>query len=310
MVSTYAQIIQNVWNGNDQKFEMFKFVPTSTNSVFMKIISIIVFTLTLFSLISCQEKSVNQASEDGANASEVLHSQTILYQSNGKSYQSYAAYTGDSTTIRPVVLIIPEWWGINDYVKSRADQLANLGYFSMVVDFYGDGKVTENPTDAEEWATPFYQNPNLGKAAFQNALAELKKFPQANSDEVAVIGYCFGGAQALNMARQFKELKGAVSFHGNLMTGVKPTNNQVKILVLNGEDDSFVSQEEISSFKSEMDSAKIDYQFINYPGAIHSFTNPHATEVGKKFGMKVAYNKEADEKSWTELQHFLAKIFK
>ncbi len=180
----------------------------------------------------------------------------------------------------------------------------------MVVDFYGEAKVVTTPDEAEKLATPFYENPQLAKQVFDVAKEKVLSFKNIDKNKMAVIGYCFGGAQALNMARQETDLKGAVSFHGNLETGVNANNNSVKILVCNGEDDSFVSKEEIASFKKEMDSSKIDYKFINYPNAVHSFTNPASTEVGKKFDMKIAYNKEADEKSWQEMKTFFEEIFK
>ena len=114
----------------------------------------------------------------------------------------------------------------------------------------------------------------------------------------------------LNMARQNPDLKGVVSFHGNLMTGVKPNNNKVKVLVCNGAADNFVPEKEIEEFKKEMTENKIDYQFINYPNAVHAFTNPNSTAVGKKFNMNIAYNKPADVKSWKKMKTFLSKIFK
>ena len=207
-------------------------------------------------------------------------------------------------------MVIPEWWGLNDYAKKRAEMLAELGYFAMAVDYYGDGKVVDNPTDAESNAKPFYGSAELAKATFDGAKAQLANYPNADSKKVAVIGYCFGGAQALNMARQESDLKGAVSFHGNLMTGVKPQNNTVPMLIANGANDSFVPAEEIAAFKKEMDSAKVKYTFIDYPNSLHAFTNPASTEVGKKFNMKIAYNKEADEKSWQEMKTFLEGIFR
>lgn len=239
-----------------------------------------------------------------------LTTKEITYSSEGKTFKSFAAFAGDSAKVRPVVLVIPEWWGLNDYARYRAEKLAGLGYFAMALDFYGDGKIAANPEEAQKLAGPFYQNPAPAKSAFDAARNALSEFPNADTNKIAVIGYCFGGAHALNMARQESDLKGAVSFHGNLMTGVKPNNNSVKILVLNGEADTFVPKEEINAFKSEMDSAKISYKFVDYPGAVHAFTNPDATETGKKFGLKIAYDKNADEKSWEELEDFLAGIFK
>ncbi len=278
--------------------------------------SIKMMTFLLFSgiiLFSCEKRETNPAGEpetEDTVSDETISENEVSYTFEGKNFKSYVYFKGDTTSLKPVVLVVPEWWGVNDYAKSRAKQLADLGYFAMAVDFYGNGKVVDNPGDAQKLATPFYENPGLAKQAYGAAKSELSKFPNADISKMAIIGYCFGGAQALNMARQDADLKGAVSFHGSLMTGVKPNNNSVKILVLNGEADTFVPAEEIAGFKSEMDSAKIDYKFINYPGAVHAFTNPDATEVGKKFGLKIEYNKQADENSWKELESFLTDVFK
>ena len=232
------------------------------------------------------------------------------YSSEGKNFKSYVAYDASKKGKLPVVMIVPEWWGVNDYAKYRAKKIAELGYFAMVVDMYGEGKSVETPKEAQELATPFYQNATLAKQNFDAAISHIKDFKNANVNKVAAIGYCFGGAMVLNMARQNPDLKGVVSFHGNLMTGVKPNNNQVKVLVCNGAADTFVPEAEIVAFKKEMDENKTDYKFINYPNAIHAFTNPNSTAIGKKYNLKVAYNKSADLKSWEELKLFLVKIFK
>lgn len=270
--------------------------------------SLIISCLFCFSfLFNCQKNNPNQNKKQ-ATADSIVQ-KTISYSDGEKTYISFIAYKGDSLQKKPVVLVIPEWWGNNDYAKKRAIMLAELGYFAMAMDFYGDGKVVEDPKEAGELATPFYDDAQLGKLAFDAGRKELAQYKNADASKIAVIGYCFGGAQSLNMARQEADLKGAVVFHGNLMTGVKPNNNKVKILVLNGEADTFISQEEIAAFRKEMDSAQIAYSFHNYPNAIHAFTNPAATEIGKKYGIKVAYNKEADQKSWEKMKLFLKEIF-
>jgi dienelactone hydrolase len=276
----------------------------------MKITLPLLLLAFLLSLSSCFKKSEKvMLSEIGEKAPVKVETKTVEYQLNGKTYKSFAAYQ-DGADKSPVVFVIPEWWGLNDYAKNRAKQLAELGYFALAVDFYGNGESVETPEEATKLSGPFYGNAVLAKETFDAAKKSIAKFPSADLSQTAVIGYCFGGAQALNMARQEADLKGVVSFHGNLMTGVKPNNNDVPYLVLNGEDDSYVPQKERDAFKKQMDSAQIDYQFINYPGAIHSFTNPNSTAIGKKYDMKVAYNKSADEKSWQEMKTFFDKIFK
>ena len=279
----------------------------------MKIISIALLSCSLLFAFSCQEE---KKTDDISNLKSVkstsgkMTTEEVSYDIDGKNFKSFVAYTGAADEVKPVVMVLPEWWGVTDYVKDRAKKLAELGYFAMVVDYYGEGKTVDNPEQASKLAEPFYKIPINAKLMFDKAKAQLLKFPNANYEKIAAIGYCFGGAQALNMARQEDELKGVVSFHGNLMTGIKPKNNDVKILVCNGEADTYVPAEEIAAFKKQMDSAKIDYKFINYPDALHSFTNPASTEIGKKYDMKVAYNKEADEKSWNEMKVFLEDIFK
>lgn len=277
----------------------------------MKIYLPILLFACLLSVSSCKKSEKTMLSEIGEKAadSSQVKTQTVEYQLNGKTYKSFAAYQNNDDK-KPVVFVIPEWWGLNDYAKSRAKQLADLGYFALAVDFYGNGKSVETPDEATKLSSQFYGNAVLAKETFDAAKKSIAKFPSADLTQTAVIGYCFGGAQALNMARQESDLKGVVSFHGNLMTGVKPNNNNVPYLVLNGEDDSYVPQKERDAFKKQMDSAEIDYQFINYPGAIHSFTNPNSTAIGKKYNLKVAYNKNADEKSWAAMKDFFNKIFK
>ena len=278
----------------------------------MKIFKIIALFCSLLITFSCQEKK--EENIDNLNSvkstSGELTTEEVSYDIDGKTHKSFVAYEGTAEDMKPVVMVLPEWWGVTEYTKDRAKQLAELGYFAMVVDYYGEGKTVDNPDEAAKLSGEFYKVPINARLKFDKAKAQLLKFDNADYNKIAVIGYCFGGAQALNMARLQDELKGVVSFHGNLMTGIKPKNNDVKILVLNGAADTFVPAEEITAFKKQMDSAKIDYKFIDYPNALHSFTNPEATAIGEKYKMKVAYNKEADEKSWNDMKTFLTEVFK
>ncbi|MEO7463622.1 MAG: dienelactone hydrolase family protein, partial [Ferruginibacter sp.] len=202
-------------------------------------------------------------------------------------------------------MVLPEWWGLTEYPKMRAQQLADLGYFAMAVDLYGDGKIAEDPKSAGEMAGPFYNNPKMAQARFQAALDKVATYPQADMSRVAAIGYCFGGGMALNIARLGQDLKAIISFHGSLM-GVAPDKNSLKaaILICHGEADSFVKPEEVDAFKMQMDSAGINYTFKSYANATHAFTNPDATEVGKKFNMPITYNAAADSASWNDMKQF------
>jgi len=152
----------------------------------------------------------------------------------------------------------------------------------------------------------------VAKERFLAALDFLKKQPTADPAKIAAIGYCFGGGVLLNMARQGVDLKGVASFHGSL--GVvkpdQPTPIKAAVRVYNGADDKFVSAEAIEALKKEMADQKVRFKFVNYPGAVHAFTNPEATETGKKFNMPIAYNAAADKASWADMQEFFKEIFK
>ena len=190
--------------------------------------------------------------------------------------------------------------------------LAELGYTALAADMYGEGKQAMHPDDAKAFSSELMKNFDDTKARFLAAMEFLKQQPSVDPNRIAAIGYCMGGGVVLNMARQGVDLKGVASFHGSL-TAVKPAQPggvKAKVLVLHGADDKFIPPEQIEAFKQEMKSAGVDFQFISYPGAVHSFTNPEADEFGKKYNMPIAYNAQADQKSWDELKKFLSMIFK
>ena len=238
-----------------------------------------------------------------------IKEESVSYSAGSSTANSFVAYDESTKDKRPAVLIVPEWWGLNDYVKGRARQLAGLGYIAMAIDFYGNGQVADNPDAAGKLAMPFYKNPALAKTNFDAALAKIKSYPQTDTANIAAIGYCFGGAQVLNVARMGENLKGVVSFHGNL-AGVPADKAKLKakILVCHGEADQFVKPAEVAAFKKSMDSIGADYTLKTYPGATHAFTNPASTAVGEKFKMPIAYNASADSASWNEMKSFFNKV--
>src|SRR6476660_7972980 len=176
----------------------------------------------------------------------------------------------------------------------RAKQLAQLGYLAMTADMYGDGKIADNPEEAQKAATPFYANPKMGKERLDAALAKAKTYPQADTTQTAAIGYCYGGYVVLNAAKLGSDLDGVVSFHGGL-NGVAPVKKllKAKLLVCHGGADKLVPQSDVAAFKKSMDSVGADYKFIVYPNATHAFTNPASTANGKKFNMPIEYNAAA-----------------
>lgn len=236
----------------------------------------------------------------------------VSYSSGKTIMKGYIAYDDNFKGKRPGVLVVHEWWGHNDYARKRADMLAELGYTALAVDMYGNGKQADHPEDAMAFSSEVKKNMKEAENRFLSAITLLKKESTVDKSKIAAIGYCFGGGIVLEMARMGVNLKGVASFHGSLGTSSPATKGGVKarVLVMNGEADPFVKKEQIENFKKEMESAGANYKFIDYPGAKHAFTNPAATDYGKKFGLPLEYNQSADEKSWEEMKIFLKEIFK
>lgn len=261
--------------------------------------------LFFFSACNTREKSSENQTK------MALKEETISYAVDSVTMNGYVAFDGSTDKKRPIILIIHEWWGLNDYVKKRARQLAEMGYLAFAIDMYGNGQQADNPEAAGKLALPFYKDPGIAKTRFDAALAKIKTYPAADTNNIAAIGYCFGGAQVLNIARMGENLNGVVSFHGNLV-GVTPDKQTLKanILVCHGEIDQFVPATEVAEFKKQMDSIGAKYTFKSYPNATHAFTNPDATENGKKFNIPIAYNAAADSASWNDMKLFFKEIFK
>ncbi|MBS1763798.1 MAG: dienelactone hydrolase family protein [Bacteroidetes bacterium] len=253
-----------------------------------------IFVVIVFTLLSARIMAHNEAKQ-------------VEYKSGDVTCKGYVAYDAHKSKM-PVVLIIHEWWGCNDYVQMRANMLASLGYFAFAVDMYGNGIIATTPQEAQEYSTKIYSNSALMEERIQAAIDKLKDFPMADVNNMAAIGYCFGGSMVLNAAKLRMPFKAVVSFHGGLEGDSPKGDVKSKILVCNGASDKFVSSESIAKFKEEMNKAHADLTFIDYPDATHAFTNPAATEIGKKFNMPITYNATADKKSWDDMKDFLAKI--
>ena len=265
-------------------------------------------SLTLFVvLFSCKN---NDKEKEPEMKEPKLKEEIVSYKLDSSSRTNFVVYDEKIEGKRPAVLVIHEWWGLNDYAKMRARELAKLGYIAMAVDMYGDGKMGDDPDAAGKLATPFYMKPEIAKPIFDAALEKLKGFSQTDATKVAAIGYCFGGAQVINLAKMGEDLKGVVSFHGNLAV-MSPNKDLLKaqVLVCHGGADPFVPQTEVDLFKKQMDSVGAKYTFRVYEGATHAFTNPNATAMGEKFKMPIKYDAAADSASWKDMKDFFQQIF-
>ncbi|HSD63300.1 MAG TPA: dienelactone hydrolase family protein [Ignavibacteriaceae bacterium] len=261
--------------------------------------------LSLIILTGCVKKD-NQPNQNSS-----LVAKEVNYSTDGMTLKGYLVYDSAKAGKKPGIIVVHEWWGLNDYVRHRAEMLANLGYIALAVDLYGNGKTTQHPDEAGKFATEVMQKMDSATARFDAGLRLLKNQPQTDTEKIAAIGYCFGGGIVLRLALDGTPVDGVVSFHGDLPTDkVKnPDSVKAKFLVCNGAADPFNPPEKVSAFKNAMDSAKVNYTFIDFPGAKHSFTNPAADSIGKKYNIPLAYNKEADEKSWNDMKDFLNKLF-
>lgn len=281
----------------------------------MRYTRLLPLSVVLFSFFTACNNNSNDAAKDNAGATDtaaVYKEETVTYTGDNATMNGFVVYNQNDTVKRPAVIVVPEWWGLNDYPKMRARELAKLGYVAMAVDIYGNGKIADNPDSAKAFAGPFYMNPASAKARIDAAIAKLKTYAVVDTSKIGGIGYCFGGGVLINSARLGDgDLKGLVSFHGNLIgTPARKDLLKTKILVCHGNADQFVSQKEVAAFKKQMDSIGADYKFIGYDSATHAFTNPASTATGLKFKMPIAYNPRADSASWDAMKGFFADLFK
>lgn len=237
----------------------------------------------------------------------------VPYEHDGVKLEGYLVYDDSKVSQNrpaPGVLVVHEWWGLNDFVKERARALAELGYVAFALDMYGTGVVTEDPKRAGELAGQFYGKPLMAQRA-RAGLDQLAQSGVADRSNLAAIGFCFGGATAQVLAYSGAPVKGIASFHGSLIpiSAEAAANFRTKLLILHGAVDPFIKPEEMAAFLKSVDQSKVDYQLISYAGAVHAFTNPEADAIAAKGLNGVGYNAPAARRSWQHLQVFFTELF-
>jgi dienelactone hydrolase len=243
---------------------------------------------------------------NGANAT--VQTKTITYKDGDVECKGYLAYDDAISGKRPGVLVVHEIWGLNDYARRRAEQLARMGYIALAADMFGDGKTSDHPQEAMAMGRKVRQNVEAWRRRALAGLEALKEQPQCDASKLAAIGYCFGGSTVLELAYGGADLKAVASFHGALVPA-KPDevkNIKAEILVCHGADDTFVPESAIKAFRQALDAAGVKYEFVAYPGAVHSFTVPGAEKHGMP-GLK--YDKHADEDSWKRMSDLFKEKF-
>ena len=238
-----------------------------------------------------------------------IHTETIDYKQGGTTLEGFLAYDDSVSGKRPGVLVVHQWMGLTDYEKKRAEMLARLGYVAFCADIYGKGVRPKNASEAGALAGKYKNDRQLLRARVNAGLDELKINPLADSNRVAAIGYCFGGTAVIELALSGAQLNGVVSFHGGLdaPNPADAKNIKCKVLAMQGADDPFVPASDIEAFKDEMRRANVDWQFIQFGGAVHAFTQWNAGNDNSK---GAAYNARADKRSWEYMKLFFAEIFK
>lgn len=237
-----------------------------------------------------------------------IQTKTIEYQQGDATLEGVLVWDDAVSGKRPGVLIVHQWLGLTDYERRRAKMLAELGYVAFCADVYGKGVRPKNTQEAGAEATKYKTDRALLRARVNAGLAELEKSDLVDTKRVAAIGYCFGGTAVIELARSGADIAGVVSFHGGLdsPTPADGQNIKCKILACHGADDPFVPAKDLAAFEDEMRAAKVDWQLIQYGGAVHSFTQPDPGFVNPG----AHYNEKADKRSWEAMKQFFAEIFK
>lgn len=247
-----------------------------------------------------------------ATAQAEIQTKEIQYASGGTKLNGYLAYDDSVQGKRPGVLVVHEWWGHNEHARDRARMLAELGYTALAVDMYGDGKFAEHPEKAGEFMNAAFKDWKGSKAKFNAAKKLLQNHATVDPERIASIGFCFGGAVSIRMAREGADLDAVVAFHSALPTepAVSPGKVKAAVLVINGSEDVWLDPKAVAAFKKEMAVASQDFKYLTLAGAKHSYTNKLADEFSKKFKMdNLKYNKQADKRAWSAMQNLFKRVF-
>ena len=235
--------------------------------------------------------------------------EAVTYTEAGEEYTGYVSYDNAIKGKRPGVMVVHEWWGLDDYAKRRTEMLARLGYVAFAVDMYGTGKVTDSPDQAREWMTEATADVEWWRERAMAGIRYLKNHKLVDADKIAAIGYCFGGGTVLQLAYGGLDINGIVSFHGSLPIADESAFGKIKtrMLIAHGNADPFIPRETVTKFQDTLDKAKADWHMITYGNVLHSFTNPKSDTRGMA---ALKYDKQADEHSWQAMQYFFKDIFK
>jgi dienelactone hydrolase len=262
-------------------------------------------------LAACgQPESQSQSEEMEMDDNPSVVGEEVSYSAGDLTMNGYIAYDENMEGERPGILVVHEWWGHDEHARNSAEKLAELGYVALAVDMYGDGRMADHPEDAMQFSGEVMGNFENANERFTAAMETLRNHSMVNGEQIGAIGYCFGGSVILAMAHSGADLDGIVAFHAGLQLPVMPEEEiDTEILILNGADDPMVSEEDIENLTSAYDEMGTSYEFVNYEGATHAYTNPAADSLGQEFDLPLAYNADVDEQSWERMKQFFDELF-
>jgi dienelactone hydrolase len=236
-----------------------------------------------------------------------MKTEECTYKLDTATFKGFLAYDDAVKGKRPGVLVVHEWWGLNDFAKTQAKKLAEMGYVALAADMYGNGMNTTDPKVARAMAHSLHGTPQLRERAFAGLSALLRQ-AEVDPNRVAAIGFCFGGSAVLDLAYGGANVKGVVTFHGSLFSPKEQDikNIKTKFLVLHGADDPTMPRDTLLAFQESMRKSGADWQMVYYGNAVHGFTNPaNGTDNSKG----AAYNQLAAKHSWSAMEAFLREVF-
>ena len=242
-------------------------------------------------------------------ASAEIRSQAVHYQFEEERLTGYLYWDDAFDSPRPGVMVVHEWWGLNDYAKKRAKMLAELGYVAFAADMFGDGKVTDQAGQAKEWMQEVTADVDGWRERAALGLQQLAQSELVDKERLAAIGYCFGGATVFQLAYAGSDILGVVSFHGALPAAPAEATGRIKarILAFHGAADNFVAPEVVQNFQEKLQASQADWEFVVYGGDVrHGFTNPDAANFAIE---NLKYDAQADFDSWERMKLFFADIF-
>jgi dienelactone hydrolase len=238
-----------------------------------------------------------------------IHTKAITYEHDGAKLTGHLYWDDAREGKRPGVMVVHEWWGLNDYAKKRAHMLAELGYVAFAADMYGDGKVTDQPGQAQEWMQEITTDVDAWRERAALGLEQLRNSDMVDPDRLAAIGYCFGGATVFQMSYAGTDALGVVSFHGSMPAAPEESKGKIsnRILAFHGAADKFIAPEVVTNWQNKLQEAGADWELVIFGGDVrHGFTNKDAASFGID---NLKYDERADTVSWERMKAFFNDLF-